>query len=491
MTESQPARKKQKVEKKKILILNFFEALTPVLHAPGQWRNPRDESRNYYKAEYWIKLAKLAEKAKLHGIFWGDSLAPYDGPYNFSAAAISGNNFPKNSPMEYLAAMAINTKNLAFGFTGSTLSEHPYHFARRIATLILWNVVTSFLDSAARNLLDGNKLPDKNIRYEKADEYLQVFYELLLSSWRTDGVVFDREKGIFSDPEAIREINFEGKYFKVPGPQLTEPNPKGRIPLIAQAGASEKGLLLGAKHAELIYVGGKSPEAVKSKIEQTKRLAQEKYGRNPDHLKFVMRVAIVVEKTSKEAKKKFEEIQKYKDIEGIQVQIGGSGFDLSAYDWDEDLAEHSNPKAKAFAKLQAEFHPPGTKITRRLVANRFLEDSTFVGDPEEVADELEDWVARSDVDGFNFTNLVFPETFENIAELLVPELQKRGLAQTEYAVDGGSVRENLYRKKGQVDVLEDHYTYDLHWRPGVSKEEFEKRLKSVKAKQEKLKITAD
>lgn len=287
MTTGEHISKKQKTEQKREpLILNFFEALTPVLHAPGQWRNPRDKSREYYKAEYWVKLAQLAERGKLHGLFIGDSLAiygGYKGPFNFSEAAKSGNNFPKCDPTAYLAAIAISTKNVSVGLTCSTLSEHPYHFARRIATLdhisggrVGWNVVTSLLPSAGRQLTDDNILPEKTLRYEKTDEYLQVFYELLLSSWRDDALVYDKEKGIFSDPEGIREINFDGKFFRVPGPQITEPSPQ-RIPLIIQAGSSPKGQLLGAKHGEVIFLIGDTPEDAKEKIDTVKKLAKEEY----------------------------------------------------------------------------------------------------------------------------------------------------------------------------------------------------------------------
>lgn len=497
----EPLQKKQKLQKlakKKTLILNFFEALTPVLHSPGQWKNPRDESRDYTKAEYWVKLAKIAERGKLHAIFFGDSLAiygGYKGPFNFSEAAKSGNNFPKNDPTAYLSAMAISTKNLSIGYTCSTLSEHPYHFARRMATFdhisggrIGWNIVTSALPSAGRQLAEGNVLPDKRLRYERADEYVEAFSQLLLSSWRDDGVEYDKEKGIFSNPGAIREINYHGKYFKIPGPQITEPSPQ-RIPLLIQAGASPLGLRLGAKYAELIYVGGKSPEAVKVKIEETKKLAKEEYGRNPENIKFVMRIAVIVEKTHEQALDKWEEVQKYKDLEGIQVQIGGAGFDLSKYDWDEDLAD-SDESGKKFAKAQSEFHP-GVKITRKLVANKFLDDNTFIGSPEEIADEIEDWVAKSDIDGFNFTNVVFPETFENIVDLLVPELQKRGLAQKEYAVEGGSFREQIYGEKGHTFVPKDHYLYPYRWRSGVTKEQFEKNLQKLQEKQNAYRITAD
>ncbi len=499
------AKRLKKTKRTEPLIINFFEALTPVLHAPGQWRNPKDTSRDYYKPEFWIKVAQLAEKGKFHGIFFGDSLAVYGGyksqglggPFNFEEAAKSGNNFPKNDPTAYISALAISTKNISFGITCSTLSEHPYHFARRYATLdhitggrMGWNVVTSFLPSAGRQLTDNNELPQKELRYAKADEYLQVFYELLLSSWRDDGLVYDKEAGVFSDPDAIREINFDGNYYKVPGPQITEPSPQ-RIPVIIQAGASPKGLLLGAKHGELIYVGARSPEIVREKIEETKKLAKEKFGRNPSHLKFLTRIAVVIGTTHEEAVAKYEQMLKYNDPDGVFTQIGGGGLDLSKFEDDEDLTKVDDPAAKAYASgFQKSF--PNAIITKPFIADHYYEyNSVIIGTAKEVADKIEDFVERSTVDGLNFTNLLFPETFENIVNLLIPELQERGLAQKEYAVDGGTYREQVYRQKGHTFVPEDHYAYPLRWKAGVSKEKFEEQLKKVKEAQKKLVITAD
>lgn len=498
-------KKLKKTKRSEPLIINFFEALTPVLHASGQWKNQKDTSRNYTKPEHWIKVAQLAEKGKLHGIFFGDSLAVYGGyksqdlggPYNFEEAAKSGNNFPKNDPTAYVSALAISTKNVSFGITCSTLSEHPYHFARRYATLdhitggrMGWNVVTSFLPSAGRQLTDNNELPQKELRYAKADEYLQVIYELLLSSWRDDGVVYDKEAGIFSNPDAIREINFDGKYYRVPGPQITEPSPQ-RIPLIIQAGASPKGQLLGAKHAELIYLGAITPEALKEKIDFTRKLAKEKYGRNPDHIKFLTRVSVVLGETHEEAEAKYQEILKYDDYDGIFTQVGGGGLDLSKFADDEDLSKVDDDLAKNLAARYKQLFPEDI-ITKTFVARHYHEYNTlFVGTAKEVADKIEDFVERSNIDGFNFTNLVFPETFENIVNLLIPELQERGLAQKEYAVEGGTYREQVYRKKDQTFVPKDHYAYPLRWKAGVPKEEFEKQLEKVKEAQKEFIITAD
>ncbi|KAH3675100.1 hypothetical protein WICMUC_002932 [Wickerhamomyces mucosus] len=498
---SEPVLKKQKKERVP-LILNFFEALTPVLHAPGQWKNPRDQSRGYTQAEYWVKLAQLAERGKIHALFIGDSLAVYGGykgPYNFEEAAKSGNNFPKNDPTAYLSAIAVSTKNVSVGLTCSTLTEHPYHFARRMATLdhisggrVGWNIVSSLLPSAGRQLADNNKLPEKPVRYEKTDEYVEVFYKLLLSSWRDDGVVFDRENGIFSNPDAIREINHEGKWFKVPGPQITEPT-KGRIPLIIQAGASEKGALLGAKHGEVIFMMASTPEKTKKQIDDTKKLAKEKYGRNPDHLKFVTSLRVVVGKTHEEAVAKAKEIESYKDLDGILVQLGGGGLDLSKYEWDEDLTktEILDPAVKGFINAYVSKSKTDGPVTRRSIAENFFNDFYYIGTPEEVADKIEEYVDASTIDGFNFSNIVFPETFEDIVDLLIPELQKRGLAQKDYAVDGGSFRQNAYRNEKLSFVPEDHYAYGLRWKSGESKEEFEERLAKLDKEHEKLKIWAD
>ncbi|CAM9018777.1 unnamed protein product [Wickerhamomyces anomalus] len=473
MTEPQ-LKKSKKTKRTEPLIINFFEALTPVLHAPGQWRNPRDTSRDYVKPEYWVKIAQLAERGKLHDLV---------------------TIFQKNDPTAYISALAITTKNVSFGITCSTLSEHPYHFARRYASLdhitggrMGWNVVTSFLPSAGRQLADNNELPEKELRYEKADEYLQVFYELLLSSWRDDGVVYDKEAGIFSNPDAIREINFDGKFYRVPGPQITEPSPQ-RIPLIIQAGSSPKGQLLGAKHAELIFLGGPTPESIKEKIDFTKKLAQEKFGRDPDHIKFVTQASAILGHTHEEAIAKWKELDKYKDEEGIYTQVGGGGLDLSKFGKDEDLSKVDDPAAKGFAiNYGKQF--PGEIITKRFIVDHYHNHNTlFIGTAQEVADKIEDYVERSGIDGFNFTNIVFPENFENIVDILIPELQERGLAQKEYAVDGGTYREQVYRQKGHTFVPEDHYAYPLRWKSGVSKEKFEKQLGEVKEEQKKYLIS--
>lgn len=383
--------------------------------------------------------------------------------------------------------MAAVTKNLSFGLTFSTISEHPYHFARRLATLdhltkgrVGWNIVSSYLNSTARQLLNGEPLPEHDERYVKTEEYVQVVYKLFLSSWRDDAVKLDLKTGIFSDPDLIREINHVGKYYNVPGPSISEPVPQG-FPLIIQAGTSSKGKLFAAENAEVIFVGGRTSKFIKKAIDDIKYLAVEKFGRDPKHIKFLTQITPILGKTHEEAQEKFNKIVKYIDLEGSQALFAGwTGIDLSQYEWDEELKYVKSNGMRSLVDNLTK-NNPGFKVTRRTLAeDTAIGGSTtkeFIGSPEEVADTIEKWVEETGLDGFNFAYALWPGTFEDIVELLIPELQKRGLAQTEYPVPGGTFRENAYGLKGQVYLPEDHPFYKLRWQDRLSKDQFEEHLR--------------
>jgi FMN-dependent oxidoreductase (nitrilotriacetate monooxygenase family) len=486
----------QTPKRKKQIILNAFQMGSSGLQCPGLWKHPDDKSTEYNTIEYWTKLATLLEKGKFNAIFLADVLGVYDvynGPGNLTPAAISGAQFPVNEPSAVISAMAAVTKNLSFAVTFSTISEAPYHFARRLATLdhltqgrIGWNIVSSYLDSASKNLLNGEALPPHDERYLRAQEYLEVVYQLFLSSWSDDALKLDRETGVFADPELIRKINYDGNHFKVPGPALTSPSPQ-RLPVILQAGASKAGLEYAARNAEAAFINGLTPEGLGSKIKELKTLA-ESYGRNADDIKVFQLVTPIVAKTHEEALAKFKEYQKYSDIEGAQALFGGwTGIDIGKYGWDEELDHVESNAVKSFAekwtkKLPGE--PEGLKKTREYIANQISVGGVgvvFYGSTEEVADEIERWVDVSGVDGFNLTYAISPGTFEDVVELLVPELQRRGLVWNDYPKERLTFRENLFGTEGEDPkfLKPTHPAYGLRWRAGESKEEFEVRVKKV------------
>lgn len=145
---------------RKSLILNAFVEMCSGHHSPGLWRHPDDQSANFTSVEHWIELARLLESAKFHGIFIADVLGGYDVyKGSLEASCKSGAQWPVHEPLAVISAMATATRSLGFGVTVATTYEQPYHLARRLSTIdhltkgrLSWNIVTGYLDSAARNL---------------------------------------------------------------------------------------------------------------------------------------------------------------------------------------------------------------------------------------------------------------------------------------------------------------------------------------------------
>jgi alkanesulfonate monooxygenase SsuD/methylene tetrahydromethanopterin reductase-like flavin-dependent oxidoreductase (luciferase family) len=168
---------------KKQIILNACVMNTPGHLAPGQWLHPRNKTADYKKLSFWVELAQLLDKANFHAIFIADMLGPcdvYKGPANVVPVLASGVQFPVNDPLYLAPAMATATKNLVFGVAASLTYEKPYALARRLSTLdnlsegrVAWNIVTSYLDSAARNHGLKEQIPHDE-RYTIAHEYIEV-----------------------------------------------------------------------------------------------------------------------------------------------------------------------------------------------------------------------------------------------------------------------------------------------------------------------------
>lgn len=162
-------------------------------------------------------------------------------------------------------------------------------------------------------------------------------YKLWESSWRSDAVVLDRERGIYTDPSRVRQINHVGKYFTVPGPHICQPSPQ-RTPVILQAGTSKSGKNFAAEHAEAIFVAGHSPAVVAKNIAEIRELAHKKFGRDPQSIKFLALLCPVLGRTEEEAVEKFKYYRSLGSIDGALALFGGwTGIDLSKYGEDEEL----------------------------------------------------------------------------------------------------------------------------------------------------------
>lgn len=465
MTEQET--KRQRLSKK--WVINAFVMNTPGLQNPGLWSHPLDQGSQYKTIKYWQDLAVKLEAAHFTGIFIADVLGPYDvykGPHNLGPPLIGAAQLPTNDPQLIVPVMAAVTKSIGFGITVSTTYEHPYDLARRLSTLdhltegrVGWNIVTSYLLSAAK----AHGLPeqiDKSIRYKKADEYLDVVYKLWEGSWKDDAVVLDKKKNIYTDPERVRYIKHKGEFYQVEGVHLAEPS-KQRTPVLFQAGLSPDGKEFASKHAEGIFVSGNTPEKVRDNVNDIRAKAAAK-GRDPNSIKIVFGILVVVGETDESAREKFNSYIKYANLEGALALLGGwTGVDISQAPDDVNLKTLDGPTGDFFRKTVEEDSITKSEFALSIALGG--RSPEVIGSAKTVADKLEKWIEISGIDGFNFKYISVPDTFDDIIKYLLPELKKRGHFDDEYYVPGGTWRENLTRNKGGRHLSKDHYGYKFKW----------------------------
>ncbi|CAN7587802.1 LLM class flavin-dependent oxidoreductase [Duganella sp. LjRoot269] len=438
---------------------NAFQMQTVSHQSPGLWTHPRDNSHRYKDPDHWAELARLLEAGRFDAIFLADVLGVYDVYQGSADAALRhGVQAPLNDPLALVPLMAQATTHLGFGVTCALTYEHPYTFARRISTLdhltrgrIGWNIVTGYLDSAARNLgLDRQLSHDE--RYDLADEYMDVVYKLWEKSWDDDAVVNDKERGVYAEPSRVHPINHEGRYYKVPGFHLCEPSPQ-RTPLLYQAGTSTRGTAFAAKHAECTFVSGPSKQVVRKYVDDL-RSAVHAAGRDGDDLKVYAQALIITAPTKAEARAKHEEYRRHIDIEAALTLLSGwTGVDFGKFPLDATI-EYIDSDAGRSALASFSQADPNRKWTVREAAE-FIglggRGPVLVGDPQQVADQLEAWQEETDIDGFNLAFAIADESMRDVVELIVPELQRRGRYRTEYT--GGTLRHQVFERGPYLSPL--------------------------------------
>lgn len=287
------------------------------------------------------------------------------------------------------------------------------------------------------------------------------------SSWRDDAVKLDADGGVYTDPNLVRTIDHVGKYYTVPGPHICQPSPQ-RTPVIMQAGTSSAGKGFAAKHAEAIFVAGHSPSTVARNVAEVRARARDEFGRDAGSIKFLAMLCPILGRTQDEADAKYRELLGYGSEDGALALFGGwTGIDLAGYGDDEELRHVESNAIRSAVEAWSKATPEVPRWTKHTVANHIKVGglgATVVGTAGRVADEMERWVAEADVDGFNIAYSLLPETFEDVVELLLPELRRRGLFWHDYAVDGGTYRENLLGKRGAAVPPPDHPAALYHWK---------------------------
>ncbi|WP_250445569.1 LLM class flavin-dependent oxidoreductase [Actinotalea sp. C106] len=430
---------------------NLFEMACVGHISHGLWVHPENSRHRFNDLDFWVDQARLAEEGLLDAIFLADVIGTYDGYRAGPETALQeAVQIPSNDPLLVIPAMAAATRHLGFAATFSTTYEPPFAFARRASTLdhltkgrFGWNVVTSYLPNAARNFgLPGEV--EHDTRYAIADEYLDVLYKLWEGSWDDDAVVQDRENYVYTDPGKVRYIDHVGEHFSVAGPHLAQPSVQ-RTPVIFQAGSSPAGKAFAAKHAEGVFVGGHDLESYRQNVADLRRLAVLE-GREPTDIKTYAMAVVIVGRTRAEAERKAEEFERMSRAEGYLAHAGGGGIDLAAYPRDALMTEVLAQEAAAGRDRTSRtrfYRAEGTVADALREVTRFDRPPFFaIGTPSEVVDEIEDWVRETDLDGFNLRQFLTPGTLEDFVELVVPELQRRGLYRTRY--EESTLRERLF-----------------------------------------------
>lgn len=430
--------------------INAFALHSPVHHSPGLWRHPEDRTLGYHRLQYWLDLARTLERGLVDAIFMADSIGlndVYGG--SWETAVRYGAQVPKQEPALVVSAMASVTRHLGFGITSNANHESPYVFARRMSTLdnltdgrVGWNIVTGFASTASRALGQDRVIPHDQ-RYDIADEYMEVVYKLWEGSWADDAVLRDRDTGEFANPARVRKISHQGEYFQLEGLHLTEPSPQ-RTPVLFQAGASARGKRFAGRHAECVYLSGPTVAAV-APVAAALRAEAVAQGRRSDDIKLFSMATIITGRTEQEARDKYQDYLRFINPEAaIAMFSGWTGIDFSRYAPDEMIRYMKLDAGISSALENFTIGDPNRIWTVAELARHNAiggRGPLFIGDPVQVADQIEAWVDATDVDGLNLSYAVSPGAYEDFADFIAPELQARGRYKRDYRA--GTLRQKL------------------------------------------------
>lgn len=419
----------------------------PYGYHPSAWLKtsaPADAATNI---DYYRQLASLAEQGLFDLFFLADTPAARTEKLNVHCRNPDFMN--RFEPITLLSALAGATKHIGLGGTASTSFYEPYNIARLFASLdhlshgrAAWNIVTSANDYAARNYgLD--KLPAHDERYVRAMEFYRVV-ESLWNTWEDDAFVYDKEACVNFVPEKFHVTDHSGKYFKVYGGLNIKRTPQGR-PVIIQAGSSEVGKQFAAETAEVVFASDPTlPAAQKFYADLKGRVTQ--FGRDPDSLKVLAGLSVVVGDSEAEAQDKYQELQRMIHPDVGLMRLGADlEVDLSGLPLDEPVPEELIPKKANFH--QAYFNQIANSIREKKLTLRQLYSSyergkvTLCGTPSQITDHMMEWIEGDAADGFMLGFHLQLEDLAGFVEKVVPEMQRRGVYRDRYV--GSTLRDHL------------------------------------------------
>jgi len=431
--------------------LHLGMSIRGVGYHPAAWRHPDVPADGTLRFEHYARSAKAAERGKCDLIFFADGIGVRERDIPKGSLARSGYEIVEMEPMTLLPALAVVTSHIGLVTTASTTYNEPYNIARKFATLDLisggrsgWNVVTSWSEAEAKNFSREQHV-DYDTRYARAAEFVEVVTGLW-DSWDDGAFPFDKASGQFLDESRAHVLDHKGRFFSVRGPLNVGRSPQGQ-PVIVQAGASEQGRELAAATAEIVYAIHATKAAGQAYYTDIKRRLP-KYARDASDLKILPALRPVVGRTRAEAQAKFDQLQELLDpLVGLQ-RLNSAFGDLSGYALDEPVPLD----ALGPAELRSTSKALLDRVRRdRPTIRQLYQDAAgkggfcLIGTAPEIADVMQDWLDGEACDGFNITPTHLPAGCEDFVEMVIPELQRRGLFRTEY--EGPTLRHHLGLKK--------------------------------------------
>ena len=414
------------------------------------WLHPEAQIDAGTNFGHYAQIAQTAERGKFDLIFVADAVAVRDG--NLAALSRWPQYMAYFDPLTLLPAIAAVTKHIGVVATATTSYNEPYHIARKFASLdhisggrAGWNVVTSSAVNEAQNF-GREQHYEHGERYDRANEFVEVV-KGLWDSWEDDAFIRDRSTGRYFDPTKLHALNHKGKNFSVRGPLNVARPPQGH-PVLFQAGSSEAGRESAARFAEGVF----TPQhalAGAQEFYRDLRGRMARYGRPPEALKIMPGLNAIVGRTAKEAEEKHRFLQSkiHPDV-GLELLSNQlDNMDLSEYDLDgslPDIPDHVAALAGQTSMRNIVRWGREEGLTIRQIYERFAGargQRTLIGSPVDIADDMEKWFGNYGVDGFLVHPPYLPGGLDDFVNLVIPELQNRGLFRTEY--EGATLRENM------------------------------------------------
>lgn len=436
--------------KRHMALVGFMQAGNTSVYT-GSWRHPATE-HGFLTASYYQKLGRTLEEGCFDMMFFDDRLA-MPGIYGGSVAeAVRTGARPVKLDLSIvLGTIAGVTRHIGLGATYSTTYASPFHVARTFATLdhlsggrAAWNVVTSINDSEAQNF-GVDEILGHDARYDRADEFLEATTGLW-DTWDDGALVLDREGGVFARPEAVRELDYKGEYYKTRGPLTVPRGPQGR-PVLLQAGSSGRGREFAARWAEVIFTGDPNIDIARAHY-QDQRARITEGGRAPESVKVLPMAYAVVGETRAQAEDRERLLLNdlVDPMASLTLLSELMNHDFSGLSLDDPITDELIESVSGIRGLVQNIrtHIGGDTVTLRDLAGHratLLQGPRFVGTGPAVADQMEEWFSTGACDGFVLAATHSPGSYEDVVRQVVPELQRRGVFRERYT--GTTLRENL------------------------------------------------